>query len=152
VPEVAELGRRRGFEVVRRTELPRAHGAGAVIVVDTVGELASMYSAGDVAFVGGSLVPAGGHNVLEPALRAKPVLFGPHTENFREAAGLLRDGGGAVVRDGVELATTLTRWMTDGDLRASLGSAARQAAASREGAVRETLELIRRFLLTPVAS
>lgn len=152
VPEVAELGRRRGFEVVRRTELPRAHGAGAVIVVDTVGELASMYSAGDVAFVGGSLVPAGGHNVMEPALRAKPVLFGPHTENFREAAGLLRDGGGAVVRDGVELATTLTRLMTDGDLRASLGSAARQAAASREGAVRETLELIRRFLLTPVAS
>jgi 3-deoxy-D-manno-octulosonic-acid transferase len=151
VPEVAELIRRRGFEVVRRSELPQAHRAGAVIVVDTVGELASMYSVGLAAFVGGSLVPTGGHNVLEPALRGKPVLFGPHTENFREAASLLRaSGGGLVVRDAMELVTTLTSLMTDRKLCAALGSAARGAAASREGAVRETLELIRRFLLPSV--
>jgi len=125
----------------------------ALIVVDTVGELASMYSVGVVAFVGGSLVPAGGHNVLEPALRGKPVLFGPHTENFRESSGLLRAGGGGlVVRDGAGLVTTLTRLMTDRDLCAALGAASRQAAASREGAARETLELIRRFLLPSVAS
>ena len=153
VPEVAEMARRRGFEVVRRSQLPRAHPAGALIVVDTVGELASMYSVGVVAFVGGSLVPAGGHNVLEPALRGKPVLFGPHTENFRESSGLLRAGGGGlVVRDGAGLVTTLTRLMTDRDLCAALGAASRQAAASREGAARETLELIRRFLLPSVAS
>jgi 3-deoxy-D-manno-octulosonic-acid transferase len=152
VPEVVELGRRRGFEVVCRSELPRARSAGALIVVDTVGELASLYSVGAVAFVGGSLVPAGGHNVLEPALRGKPVLFGPHMENFRESAGLLRSGGGGmVVRDGVELATALIRLMTDGDLCDALGAAARQATASREGAARETLELIRRFLLPSAA-
>jgi 3-deoxy-D-manno-octulosonic-acid transferase len=152
VPEVVELGRRRGFEVVCRSELPRVLGTGALIVVDTVGELASLYSVGAVAFVGGSLVPAGGHNVLEPALRGKPVLFGPHMENFRESAALLRSGGGGtVVRDGVELATTLIRLMTDRDLCDALGTAARQATASREGAARETLELIRRFLLSSVA-
>jgi 3-deoxy-D-manno-octulosonic-acid transferase len=147
VPEVAELSRRRDFEVVRRSELPRAHRAGALIIVDTVGELASMYSVGAAAFVGGSLVPAGGHNVLEPALRGKPVLFGPHTENFRESVGLLRAGGGGlVVRDSLELATALTRLMTDRDRCAALGSAARGSAASRVGAAHETLELIRRFL------
>lgn len=148
VPEVVELSRRRGFEVVRRSELPRALSAETLIVVDTVGDLASMYSVGVVAFVGGSLVPAGGHNVLEPAVRGKPVLFGPHTENFRESAGLLRaSGGGRVVRDSLELATTLTGLMADRDLSAALGAAARGAAASRAGAAGATIELIRRFLL-----
>ena len=87
--EVVELVRRRGLGVVRRSELPRDRRADTVIVVDTVGELASMYSVSDVVFVGGSLVPGGGHNLLEPALRRKPVLFGPHTANFRESAALL---------------------------------------------------------------
>jgi 3-deoxy-D-manno-octulosonic-acid transferase len=153
VPEVVELIHHRGFEAVRRSELPQAHRAGALIVVDTVGELASIYSVGVVAFVGGSLVPVGGHNVLEPALRAKPVLFGPHTENFRESAGLLRaSGGGLIVRDDVELVAALLRLLTDRGLCAALGAAAREAAGSRDGAVRDTLELIQRFLLPSVAS
>jgi 3-deoxy-D-manno-octulosonic-acid transferase len=153
VPEVVELIRRRGFEAVRRSELPQAHRAGALIVVDTVGELAAIYSVGVVAFVGGSLVPLGGHNVLEPALRGKPVLFGPHTENFRESAGLLRaSGGGLVVRDQAELVSTLVRLIRDPRLCAAIGAAARGAAGSRNGAVRETLELIQRFLLPAAAS
>jgi 3-deoxy-D-manno-octulosonic-acid transferase len=151
VPEVVELIRRRGFEVVRRSEPPQPHRAGAVIVVDTVGELASIYSVSVVAFVGGSLVAAGGHNVLEPALRGKPVLFGPHTENFRESAALLRaSGGGVIVRDVGELVTALTSSLTDRERCAALGAAAREAAAARDGAVRETLALIQRFLLPPV--
>ena len=149
VPELVELIQRRGLPVRRRSELPRAGGTdGALIVVDTVGELASIYSVGVAAFVGGSLVPTGGHNVLEPALRGKPVLFGPHTENFRESAELLSaSGGGLVVRDDAELASALTRLFLDRDRCAALGAAARQAAASREGAVRRTLELVQRFLL-----
>ena len=120
----------------------------AVIVVDTVGELAAIYAVGLAAFVGGSLVAAGGHNVLEPALRGMPVLFGPHTENFREAAGLLRaSGGGLVVRDGAELAAALIRLFTDRAQGTALGRQAREAARSREGAVHRTLELIQRFLL-----
>ena len=152
VAEVVELVRRRGFEVVRRSELPRQRRPDTVIVVDTVGELASMYCAGDVVFVGGSLVPGGGHNMLEPAFRWKPVLFGPHTVNFRESTALLlASGGGLLVRDAAELAAALRRLFADADLRAALGCAAREAAASRQGAVRETLDLIGRFLLTPAA-
>jgi 3-deoxy-D-manno-octulosonic-acid transferase len=150
VAEVVELVRRRGLDVVRRSELPRERCPDTVIVVDTVGELASMYSVGDVVFVGGSLVPSGGHNLLEPAFRRKPVLFGPHTANFRESAALLLGGGGGLlVRDAAELAAELTRLFADADLRAALGCAARKAAASRQGAVRETLDLIGRFLLAP---
>jgi len=152
VPELVELIRRRGLPVRLRSEPPEADrpGArdGAVIVVDTVGELASIYSVGVAAFVGGSLVPVGGHNVLEPALRGKPVLFGPHTENFRESTALLEaSGGGLLVRDDAELASALGRLFDDRRACAALGAAARQAAASREGATRRTLELIERFLL-----
>ncbi len=152
VSEVVELVRRRGLDVVLRSALPRERRSDTVIVVDTVGELASMYSAGDVVFVGGSLVPSGGHNMLEPAFRRKPVLFGPHTSNFRESVALLlASGGGLLVRDAAELAAELTRLFADADLRAALGRAAREAAGSRQGAVRETLDLIDRFLLAPAA-
>jgi 3-deoxy-D-manno-octulosonic-acid transferase len=151
VVEVLELIGRRGLVARRRSELgdgPATVASGELIVIDTVGELASIYAVGVAAFVGGSLVPAGGHNVLEPALRGKPVLFGPHTENFRESAALLAEGGGGLlVRGEAELASTLTRLFTDRDASATLGAAARAAAGSREGAVRRTLELIERFLL-----
>jgi 3-deoxy-D-manno-octulosonic-acid transferase len=147
VPEVVALVRRHGLPAVRRSELPQGAEPGAVIVVDTVGELASMYAAGDVAFVGGSLVPHGGHNVLEPAMRRRPVLFGPHTENFREAAALLTgSGGGLVVRDATELAAAVLRLLADPTIRAAGGAAAHEAAVSRSGAVRETLALIQRML------
>jgi len=70
-------------------------------------------------------VAAGGHNLLEPALRGKPVLFGPHTENFRESAALLgASGGGLLVRDGAELASALIRVFTDPDAGAALGASA----------------------------
>jgi 3-deoxy-D-manno-octulosonic-acid transferase len=148
VPELVHMIERRGFTARRRSELPGAAVDGAVVVVDTVGELASIYAAGLGAFVGGSLVPAGGHNVLEPALAGKPVAFGPHTENFRESAALLRaSGGGFVVRDEGELAAVLLRWFGDREGCAALGAAAREAAVSRDGAVGRTLELIERALL-----
>ena len=153
VTEVIELIRAHGLGVVRRTELPAAQSVDSVVVVDTVGELAAIYAVADVVFVGGSLVPVGGHNVLEPALRGKPVLFGPHTTNFRESAELLLVGGGArVVHDVAELTTVLRRWLDDADLRAATGAAARAAASSRHGAVRETLDLIERFLLKASAA
>jgi 3-deoxy-D-manno-octulosonic-acid transferase len=148
VGEVMGLATRSGFAPVRRSELPtRRHAGTPVIVLDTVGELAQLYSIADVVFVGGSLMPLGGHNMLEPALRGKPVLFGPHTENFREAAAILiAGGGGQVVRDAVELTTELRRLLDDPALRARLGAAAREAAASRHGAARATLDLIARYL------
>jgi 3-deoxy-D-manno-octulosonic-acid transferase len=150
VPEVVELVRGRGWPAVRRSELPRERKPGAVIVLDTVGELPQLYSVADVVFVGGSLVPLGGHNMLEPALRRKPVLFGPHTANFREEAALLAEsGGGLVVADGRRLAAELVRLLADGELRAKLGQVAFEAVAARHGAVRATLELVARFLRPP---
>jgi 3-deoxy-D-manno-octulosonic-acid transferase len=144
---VADLVRAHGFTAVLRSELPRARMPGAVIVLDTVGELAQLYAVADAVFIGGSLVAAGGHNMLEPALRGKPVLFGPHTENFREAASLLTaSGGGIRVADAGALARELGRLLDDAALRRRLGAVAAEAVASRGGAVKETLELVARFL------
>ena len=154
VAEILKLAVARGWRAVRRSDLPRQRSVGedAIIVLDTVGELAQLYGIADVVFVGGSLVPAGGHNMLEPALRRKPVLFGPHTENFREAAALLESSGGAlVVRDAAGLGRELRRLLGDAALCAKLGSAAYEALATRRGAVRETLDLVERFLYPAAA-
>ena len=70
-----------------------------IVVLDTIGELATLYQLGTVVFVGGSLVPTGGHNVLEPAVFGKPIVFGPHMENFREIAdAFVTDGAGVQAR------------------------------------------------------
>jgi 3-deoxy-D-manno-octulosonic-acid transferase len=147
VGEVIGVLKGRGLAAVRRSDLPAKRSPGAVIVLDTVGELAQLYAIADVVFVGGSLVPLGGHNMLEPALRGKPVLFGPHTHNFREAASVLvSSGGGRVVHDAGELGTELERFLADAGLRARLGAAGRDAVVARHGAVRATLELIAQYL------
>jgi 3-deoxy-D-manno-octulosonic-acid transferase len=149
VPEVVGLVQARGWQAVRRSALPRVagprlpDGAPPVIVLDTVGELAQLYGVADVVFMGGSLVPVGGHNMLEPALRRKPILVGPHTENFRDIAALLVEAGGAlVVSDSQQLAAELARLLRDPSRRAAMGTAAAQAAASRQGAVEATVQLL----------
>jgi len=154
VPEVQALIERRGWIACRRTELPlRATRDGDrphVILLDTVGELAQLYGVADVVFVGGSLVPSGGHNLLEPAARGKPVLTGPHVENFRDSAELLIGCGAAqTVSSALEMGEELTRMLADPALRERRGLAGRVAIASRHGAVRETLELAARFLAPP---
>jgi 3-deoxy-D-manno-octulosonic-acid transferase len=146
--EVARLIRGRGWSVARRSERSVDRPPGTVILIDTVGELAQMYHAADFVFVGGSLVPAGGHNVLEPAVKRKPVLFGPHTSNFRESTQLLLErGGGAVVQDGEDLARLVTQLATDPALREKMGAAGAAAMVARQGAVAKTLELIERCCL-----
>ena len=149
VAEVERLIRQRGLASVRRTALPKDRDRNAIIVLDTVGELAQVYQLAEVVFVGGSLVPAGGHNMLEPALKRKPVVFGPHTTNFRDGTDLLVMAGAAfVVRGRPELERALDRLLADPGLRASMGEAAFEAVVGRQGAVLETLELIERFLFT----
>jgi len=145
--EVEDLIRGRGLAAARRSRLPVNGAPGAVVILDTVGELAALYSLAEVVFVGGSLVPVGGHNVLEPAMRGKPVLVGPHMSNFREGAELLeRSGGGLVVKDGPELERELARLLEDRDLARRMGEAARQAFTGRQGAVSATLDLVGRHL------
>ena len=146
--EVERLIRDRGLPAVRRTAPGAAENGEAVIILDTVGELADLYALADVVFVGSSLVPTGGHNMLEPAQRRKPVLFGPHTSNFRESAELLRSAGAAVVvHDALELAAEVERLLQDPDLRGKMGEAGFAAVAARQGALAETLALIERHLM-----
>jgi 3-deoxy-D-manno-octulosonic-acid transferase len=146
VDDVVRLARARGHAVVRRSRLP---GRGdATILLDTVGELAGLYEIADVVFVGGSLVAAGGHNVIEPALRRKPVLFGPHTANFRESTALLLERGGGGLVDGAgDLEAMVLRLLADPPTRAAMGAAAYAAVAARQGAVVETLALVERYLI-----
>src|SRR5207253_6368684 len=85
--EVERLAREAGFVTVRRTELPiDAEPRADVVVLDSIGELAQIYQLATAVFVGGSLVDHGGHNILEPAIYGKPIVFGPYMQNFKEIA------------------------------------------------------------------
>ncbi len=144
--EVEELARGRGLAVVRRSRVSPGNGA-PVILLDTMGELASLYAVADVIFVGGSLVPIGGHNVVEPALHAKPVVFGPHMTNFRDAAALLLKADAAIqVGDGGELTTALGRLLADAPGRQALGRAAWSAVRAHQGACTRTIAGLERVL------
>ncbi len=147
--EVERLVRARGFGVLRRSAPDPGADGEAVILLDTVGELAELYALADVVFVGGSLVPTGGHNMLEPAQRRKPVLFGPYTSNFRDSAErLLAAGGAVVVKDGAELAREVARLLDDPEQRRRMGDAGYAVVAGQEGAVAETVALIERHLVS----
>lgn len=151
ISEVEKMLRGAGLSYAHRTRPDARDSAHAdVIILDTMGELAAMYAAADMAFVGATLVPLGGHNVLEPAACGIPVLFGPHTENVRaSAAALLRTGGGMVVHGGDELAREWLELLEDPDKRARIGAAARQAVRMRAKAVDRTLDLVDRWILDP---
>ena len=146
--EVERLCRHEGLTVVRRTELaidadPRADA----VVLDTIGELAQLYQIATVVFVGGSLVPAGGHNILEPALYGKPVVFGPHMQNFGDIAETFLSNGAAIqIRTAGELQETMLSLIGDPVRRARVGAAARALVESNRGARDRTLAVIRDLL------
>lgn len=151
IPDVEKMLRGTGLTYAHRTRPGARDSAHSdVVILDTMGELASMYAAADMAFVGATLVPLGGHNLLEPAACAIPVLFGPHTENVRaSAAALLRTGGGTVVRDGDELAGQWLDLLENPQKRARTGAAAGQAVRESSKAVDRTLDLLDRQILDP---
>jgi 3-deoxy-D-manno-octulosonic-acid transferase len=118
-----------------------------VVLVDTLGELASLYGIATVAFVGGSLEPFGGHSPLEPAVTGTPVLFGPHTGNFEESTRLLVDGGGARrLRGGVELTAAASAWFADPGLRDAAGRAAAEVVREHSGATTRTFDALASLL------
>jgi 3-deoxy-D-manno-octulosonic-acid transferase len=143
--EVAAAVRERGFAVQRLTELragARADRA-AVVLVDTIGELETLYALADLVFVGGSLVERGGQNVLEPAALGRAVLHGPHMDNFRQEAALLAAAGASrAVADADELARALAELAADPARRGAMGEAGRAAVASQAGATARTLALL----------
>lgn len=143
--EARTLAERAGFAVARRSTLAPGAASGAargasVIVLDTMGELPRLFPLASVVFVGGSLVPAGGHNVLEPAAAGRAIVVGPHMENFPEVARRLLAAGGLLqVRDATELAGMLAELVGDGARRDALGAAARQVVDANRGATDRTL-------------
>jgi 3-deoxy-D-manno-octulosonic-acid transferase len=146
--EVERLCRHEGLTVVRRSELPiDAEPRADAVVLDTIGELAQLYQIATVVFVGGSLVPAGGHNILEPALYGKPVVFGPHMQNFGEIAETFLTNGAAIqVRTAGELEEDVLSLIGDPVRRARVGAAARALVESNRGARDRTLVVIRDLL------
>ncbi|MFA6499685.1 MAG: 3-deoxy-D-manno-octulosonic acid transferase [Desulfurivibrionaceae bacterium] len=143
--ELAAMAARRGLLAVRRS-LGGA-GEGSVLILDTLGELASVYDVCDVAFVGGSLVPERGHNPLEPAVHGKPVLFGPFMEDFAEISrDLLAVGGARQVHDGDDLRAGLFSLLADPAGRERAGRQAQELIASRRGVTEAHLALIRTVL------
>jgi len=114
-----------------------------VLLLDTLGMLGTAYVAGDVAFVGGTLVPIGGHNLLEPAAAGLPVLFGPHTENVDDSAAELLGARGAVRVLGAEdLAATVVRLVTDSSVAREMGRAAQRVVETNRGALGRTIDLV----------
>jgi 3-deoxy-D-manno-octulosonic-acid transferase len=142
--EVERLARDAGFVTIRRSELPiDAEPRADVVVLDSIGELAQIYQVATAVFVGGSLVDHGGHNILEPAVFGKPIVFGPHMHNFREIADAFVSNGAAVqVASDRELESALLELVTDPVRRARLGAAARALVEANRGAKTKTLEVI----------
>ncbi|MGH9445816.1 MAG: 3-deoxy-D-manno-octulosonic acid transferase, partial [Terriglobia bacterium] len=115
--------------------------------LDTLGELAGVFEAADVVFIGGSLVKAGGHNLLEPARCGKPVVFGPHMENFRDAASIFLQAGAAMrVRSGDELLSVVLQLLDDDERRRALGEAARRVVSDGAGATQRILDRLSELL------
>ena len=144
---IAALLSSRKFRYVRRSRGEVCSADTEVLLGDTMGELMSFYAAADAALVAGSLVPIGGHNLLEPAALETPFVTGPHTYNAVDIAALFHDHGiGPVVNDAPELADAICRLLDDADLRASQGSEARQLIEASRGALGRLLELLKPLL------
>lgn len=150
--DVAELCRACGYRVVRRSERRPCAPDTDVFLGDSMGELLLFYAAADVAFVGGSLVPVGGHNVLEPALLGVPVVFGPHMFNFTEAGDhLLAAGAAWQVADADGLAQQLVQLLQNETLRDRAGRAGRHTVAANRGALARLFDCVEE-LLKPASS
>jgi 3-deoxy-D-manno-octulosonic-acid transferase len=143
-PVVARLCRRRNLSMVRRSTGPGAVSADTrVYLGDTMGELTLMYAAADIAFVGGSLVPSGGHNILEPCALGVPVIFGPHMRNFLQISDMAVERGAGVQVSGVpELTKAVDRYLSDANLRFTAGENGRELVRENRGALKKTLEVL----------
>jgi len=146
--QVAKLAERLGFTIARRSQ----HAAPLdrsveVLIGDTMGELQLFLAACDAAFIGGSLVPVGGHNTLEASVVGKPVVFGPHMFNFSEIAAMtLERGAGVQIHSAAELAPAMSDLLGSANRRDGLGDAGRRMVEENRGALARTLALIEQVL------
>ncbi|HEY0232586.1 MAG TPA: lipid IV(A) 3-deoxy-D-manno-octulosonic acid transferase [Dokdonella sp.] len=149
---IAAACRAYGFRTATRSEEGGADPTCQCFVIDSMGELLAFYAAADVAFVGGSLVPVGGHNLLEPAALARPVIVGPQTFNFAEVTeDLIASGAAMRIADGDALGPAVVRLLSREVERRSMGDAARAVMERERGAVARTMTIVEQVLAgTPV--
>ena len=148
--EIGSLAARLGFQAQYISKLDLSNNnsnAHAVFILDTIGELTTFYAAADIVFVGGSLVKKGGHNILEPAAFAKPVLIGPYTFNFKEMVGLFVKNKGAIaVRDENDLKENISYFLKNTPEAFKLGRRARELLLQNRGATKKNLDCITAFI------
>jgi len=133
--------RQRSFRRLSQTAEPGE--SCEILLVDCFGCLNELYVAADVVFVGGSLAPIGGHNMLEPAAAGRPVLYGPHTENFHEPAQALIDAGGALrIHNAEQLVPTVTELLNDDERRERIGRAAHALVERDRGALDRSVRIL----------
>jgi 3-deoxy-D-manno-octulosonic-acid transferase len=157
---VAQLLGQEGRAYVRRTTLAAGEqevasqiASAEILLLDTIGELAAIFELADVVFMGGSLAPAGGHNLLEPAFWARPIVCGPHMWNFRDIVELFLQAGAArQVRDTQELSRAILELLADAARRRALGQAAKHVLENHAGATERVLEHMKEWLGTGIAS
>ncbi|KAG0164293.1 hypothetical protein DFQ30_010169 [Apophysomyces sp. BC1015] len=165
--EVAALVERAGLKLVRRSQwagAPAAAGSGEaaaieplpanvrVLLGDSMGEMRAYYAAADVAFIGGSLLPFGGQNLIEACALGVPVVIGPHTFNFAQAsADAIATGAALRVQDPAALARAVRVLLTDRARRVTMGAAGTAFAARHRGATRRTVDALEALLLPPVS-
>ncbi len=148
--DLAKVLAGRGFAVQLRSVVegrPEELRAAEILLGDTLGEMLRFYAVADVVFVGGSLVPIGGHNVLEASALRKPVIFGPFMHNFREiAAMLLADGAARQIENDADLPGMLEHLLDDPELRQAMGEAGHALLRRNAGATRRTLDVVDRIM------
>jgi 3-deoxy-D-manno-octulosonic-acid transferase len=146
-PAVIELLRRSGLPWWRRTEWTTDTPiAGGIFLLDSIGELAALYHLATVAFVGGSLMPRGGHNILEPAHYGVPILVGPHNENFRDIVDMFTRAGAVDIIESAKFADELLHLLETEQKRVLLGKHALDVVRANSGATAQTLEALAKYL------
>ena len=138
-----------GFKALLKTDLNMDGTFYDILILNTIGELGRIYGIGKVSFVGGSLVPQGGHNLLEPAGFGRPVLFGPHMDDFVLMSQLLiESGGGQRVTDSNDLFVAMKRLLTDPDWCDNMGGKAFGYVKMNKGALKRVVSLIGTYIGT----
>ena len=148
--EIVTMCESYGLQAVRRSTMDRpTDEATPVVILDTIGELGRLYALGDIIFVGGSFVPVGGHNILEPAAHGKPIVVGPHMFNFTEIYQLLSDRGACrMVHSAEELQAEWTLLSEQEDVRTERGTHCLEVVIENQGATRRNVQELRQLLET----
>ncbi len=144
---IADLSDKSGFITVRKSQGQKVDDQVKVYLLDTLGELPEYYAASDLAFVGGSLIPHGGHNMLEPACLGIPVITGPYNHNFSEISAMLQRSGAAWIVAGVEeLVHRVNILLTDKKLRHDAGEKGRKLVEVNRGGIHRLMEILHPYL------